>query len=297
MSLNKLSDSKTKQLQLNPNVNTVTANVGKYRDLEADNLQVEVMAVGDLAVTTFEVSGVSTLSSLTADTINSNGTLNVFGVSALSQVHVNDTTQSTSKASGALIVAGGIGVDKDIYCQDLRTFGGITADGGIIAEGNGVDTPSLVSNTSASGSTAIRGTQIADDAIAGFVGEYSESKVSDIVYPATTTWGDATSILLEKGDWDIQIQGLTTRDALTTEFEMGISATAGNSFPDLAFGDTMMFLQFTTPATNSSISVAPLNLSVRRSFASDTTFHLKYRSVYTGAVPHFWGKISCRRSR
>ena len=241
MSLNKLSDSKTKQLQLNPNVNTVTANVGKYRDLEADNLQVEVMAVGDLAVTTFEVSGVSTLASLTADTITSNDTLNVVGATTVTSLEA-DSLDVSGVTDVGILNASDIKVQTNVTSQEYVAesagvaridFKGFSDPEGFSLQATGVDDLKLTSKTGpdkdlilmSSDGIELLGITDGADATAGYYGEYKENFQSGLVPSGasgviTEPWG----LILPAGDWQCSLTFATgVIPAGLTSLEIGLS--------------------------------------------------------------------------
>ena len=82
---------------------------------------------------------VATITSISGDiTIDPNGTSNVvFGTGA--QVKIQDTTPSSSTASGALVVSGGLGVAEDVYVGGQIAVSTITSiSGNITIDPNGV---------------------------------------------------------------------------------------------------------------------------------------------------------------
>ena len=132
----------------------------------------------------------------------------------------------------------------------------------------------------------------ASAAAAGAVGESMESVVATVNAPATTVWGDLTSIGLPAGDWEISamVTGELNGATLTT-MSAGISTTAGNSAAGLTYGTTRADMLPTT-ANTASVTFPP-----RRVVGGFTTYYLKMNATYSAGTPRFYGRITARRMR
>lgn len=151
-----------------------------------------------------------------------------------------------------------------------------------------------VTTISHTGGTDIKGTNTNDDAAAGDVGEYIESVVSSVSFPATGIFGDATSISLTAGDWDVTLEGLSADNASSaTANQIGISQTSGNSTVGLVTGSNRIDMPPPTAAVNGSGVIA----SYRQKLSGTTTIYAKFRATYTGGNPLFFGRLSARRVR
>jgi hypothetical protein len=143
------------------------------------------------------------------------------------------------------------------------------------------------------------GTATNDNATAGNIGQYVVSaSTGSTNLPATTTYGDATSISLTAGDWDVcaLVRFDTTTSVTTTFAAIGISTTTGNSGAGLNFGDNAVDMNTISASTN---SIFPLIVpSVRMSLASTTTIYLKMNATYAAGQPTLQGfRLSARRVR
>lgn len=141
---------------------------------------------------------------------------------------------------------------------------------------------------------AILGTTTNNSASTGFVGEYVSSVFSATAFPATTTVGDATSISLTAGDWDVVLQlGFDGETATLTngQYFGGISTTSGNSTTGLVKGVNNLY-QFGASGSNSSLTIV-----YRMSLASTMTVYAKMFMVYTAGSPTTSGNIRARRIR
>ena len=143
-----------------------------------------------------------------------------------------------------------------------------------------------------------KGTALANSAPTGFKGEYIESVTLQNV-GATGLFSDLTSISLTAGDWDVS--GLANwvpngATFTTTDFELGISSTAGNSNTGLTLGSNWVLYSDVVPITFTNFSAAvPV---YRISLASTTTFYLKGKiSAYSVATPQVSVRLSARRVR
>jgi hypothetical protein len=142
------------------------------------------------------------------------------------------------------------------------------------------------------------GTTTNDNASAGYIGEYVSSAVTAVNAGGTGVWGDATSISLTAGDWDVcgfcnwDINGATWSDA-----RLGISTTSGNSGTGLS--STINYAIGSWASTSTTFQTVPLSIpSYRISLSSTTTIYLKYYSTYSSGTPRLSGaSIHARRVR
>lgn len=144
------------------------------------------------------------------------------------------------------------------------------------------------------GAVISRGRNLADDAGSGNIGEWLQSRVTAAtnVPAATTVVGDATSLVLTAGDWDISAaMTLTSNGATVTGWSMGIGTAAGNNTTGCQLGDNYFsFLPPVATAPNSGM-VANFRVSV----SSTTTFYQKIVAAYTVATPQYQCRLSARR--
>lgn len=164
------------------------------------------------------------------------------------------------------------------------------------------DTLGLVANgvvgiqVTATQGQAILGTTTNNNATAGNVGEYVTSTFGPINLPASSVIGDATSIVLTAGDWDINVVGeynIGTATGYTRSF-LAVTTTPGNSGTGFVSGDTIALLNI--PPT----SVDPITVTlpgVRASIAATTTYYFKMQATYSTGQPTLYGRISARRVR
>jgi len=146
----------------------------------------------------------------------------------------------------------------------------------------------------------ILGTITNDSASAGYVGEYISSIIS-----ANTSVGtsgqmfDLTSISLTAGDWDVSGLVLYKRNGATftsTDLELGLSTTSGNSFTGLVYGSNALDNIDVVPTTFNTTSLSLP--AVRISISSTTTHYLKgYVATYTSGTPQYICRVSARRVR
>ena len=99
------------------------------------------------------------------DDVSVGGSLSSTGV-----LTVVDTTVSTSKDTGALIVEGGVGVEEDVYAGgQIDSVGAITAGGLLTAETNAVVAAATVSSSKDTGALILQngGLGVEEDVYAG----------------------------------------------------------------------------------------------------------------------------------
>lgn len=138
----------------------------------------------------------------------------------------------------------------------------------------------------------IVGTTTNNNAASGDVGEYIEAEQPTATNaPTSGQWGDLTSISLTAGDWDVSgMVNWLLNGSTSTDVELGIKTTAGNSAP----GDpsATQYLLPPTATANSSGS-----LTIRLSLSGTTTVYLKYLAAYSAGTPQARGHIHARRVR
>lgn len=178
-----------------------------------------------------------------------------------------------------------------------------TEVGQIVTKLNDLDTASAtwtnVKGATIESTTLLKGkgTATNDSATAGYIGEYLETVVSTPTsYPgATTAWSDATSKSLTAGDWDVSFLLINSEagGSLTSQFEIGISTTSGNSSSGLTFGENALRSPSMTSNDGSSVVVC----NYRMSLSATTTVYGKLKGTYTVATPTYRCRLSARRMR
>lgn len=156
----------------------------------------------------------------------------------------------------------------------------------------------VILDASDGSSAAIRGTTGATDAATGFVGELIEAKSgSATLFPATTVFGDANSITLSAGDWDINFSVSAENNGATwSRADIGISTTSGNSAAGLVLGENRHLFNFANSSTT-PLFVALNVVKYRVKLSGGTTFYGKVRADYTAGSPQYYYRLSARRIR
>jgi hypothetical protein len=130
---------------------------------------------------------------------------------------------------------------------------------------------------------------------AGFLGEQIISTIaqgSAVSAPATTLYGDITSISLTAGVWNIDASGCSHLNGATlTVVGFGVSATSGNSSTGLTIGSNFFNFLPSTSTTDTSCSLA----GYRVSLSATTTYYLKMNATYSAGTPQFYGTIRATR--
>jgi len=135
------------------------------------------------------------------------------------------------------------------------------------------------------------GTMDNDSAAQGVVGEYIESVFSGTAAPASGTIGDATSISLTSGDWDVTYV-YNMNNGTVTETSLWISQTSGNSATGQVIGSN-------GTTTKNAVSINSFGESIanfRISLSATSTVYAKMLFTYSVA-PTLSGRISARRVR
>ncbi len=145
-------------------------------------------------------------------------------------------------------------------------------------------------------SSNVIGTSAADAAPAGSIGESVISALLGTAqnFPTSTTYGDATSIALTAGDWDVTANAeVFANGATVTGVNIGISQTSGNSGTGLVFGDNFVAILPPTAVSDSSGCIP----SYRISLAAPATVYLKMKASFSVATPQIYPRLSARRAR
>lgn len=170
----------------------------------------------------------------------------------------------------------------------------ISGDGTFVAL-EGTQTLTGAKTLSAATGNPIHGTNTNDAAASGYVGEYIESVVANVSFPAALDWGDLTSISLTAGDWDVSSVGLATVGSAVamTIWNAGISTTSGNSATGLVFGSNRV--EYAAPITgqNTSGGISTYRISL----SSTTTVYYKMLQSSSSGTPTLYGRLSARRVR
>ena len=207
--------------------------------------------------------------------------------------------------AGAFVVNGGaLGTPSSGTVTNLTgtasiningTVGATTANTGAFTTGTFSSTVTVTGTITPGQTTGIVGTNALNDAQAGSVGETVMSSITSVTnYPATSTWGDLTSISLTAGDWDIAaMTQQTTPGTMTGESRLGISTTSGNSASGLVTGYNRITFLNATVASDSGGSIPMWRLQL----GSTTTVYLKFFTEYSTGTPKAVGTIIARRRR
>jgi len=132
------------------------------------------------------------------------------------------------------------------------------------------------------------------NACTGCVGEYISQDWTNVNLPASGQWGDATSINLTAGDWDVTMIWAVNTLATATDFRCGIGLNSGNNSGGLVYGDN--YLEWGVTSGN-IITFGPLTIAnYRMSLTSNTTVYAKQESAWS-VQPASSGRISARRIR
>lgn len=175
--------------------------------------------------------------------------------------------------------------------------GDITTSAGSLATTAAATQANIVTLSKSTG-VAVHGTNTNDNAAAGYVGEYVESKSSaDNAYPASATWGDATSISLTAGDWDVSFMtgSIPSSSATFPWAAVGISTTSGNSSTGLNKGENLFFVMTNTISNTPYFGCyVPV---YRMSLSGTTTVYGKVEASWTVSAPSYAYRLSARRVR
>jgi hypothetical protein len=195
-----------------------------------------------------------------------------------------------SRASGATYASAGLawGSTSGVRWRVVKAAGGQAVGFGNVTQ----NSSGLVTSAG-----QLLGTNTNDSAATGYVGQYKVSTAGASNFPgATAQWGDATSLSLEAGDWDVTFvveTRINTATGFAGETEMGISATSGNSATGLTRGLNWFSNFSPTGSANATASIPNYRVSI----ASTTTYYAKLKASYSGGNPQFIGSLIARRVR
>ena len=145
--------------------------------------------------------------------------------------------------------------------------------------------------------TNLVGTKTNDAACAGCVGRYVSSAVTNVTAPTSDQYGDATSISLTAGDWEVEVNSSWEGNGATwSGCETGVSQTTGNDATGLTLGSTNASSNYASTATAVTRIVQAVP-GVRFSLSGTTTIYLKMYATYSAGSPRFYGKIAAWRVR
>lgn len=149
----------------------------------------------------------------------------------------------------------------------------------------------IQSSLTVTGIATSAGITDASEAEAGKLGEVVYSSVSGFAFPASGNTGDATSITLSAGDWDISAIGYCSSGSGFTAFSIAVTTISGNSFTNFNIGDNVAYGTEAVPDESRAIPGLRSNYSVSK------VHYLKLYAVYAVGTPTFNGRISARRVR
>jgi hypothetical protein len=175
---------------------------------------------------------------------------------------------------------------------------------GAAASGANADITSMtaVTSISATGGTAVKGTNTNDSAAAGYVGEYTSASRAAASALALTTGTAATvaSLSLAAGDWDVWGQvGYSTASSSTSVARIIAETTTATSLAG-ANGDGVVSLIYPGGSALNSGGNGPVTMQtgVRRfSLSATTTVNLITQGDFTTAGLSAFGLIKARRVR
>ncbi len=177
------------------------------------------------------------------------------------------------------------------------TFPDLSGDYSVIGT---VGTQTIAGTLTVSGQLIGKGTATNDSAATAYIGEYVESVISTLTnFPgASGNLGDATSISLTAGDWDVSATVLLNEagGSLTTQMDLGISQASGNDGTGLTLGSNRL----RNGDGTTTISPTARSMSIpayRQSLSGTTTIYAKLLGTYTVATPQYRCRLSARRVR
>jgi hypothetical protein len=161
----------------------------------------------------------------------------------------------------------------------------------------GTSTPTISSLTFSPTTNGIVGTTAANDAAAGYVGEYIESAVAvgSAVSLTTGTGADITSISLTAGDWDVEGEVAFNTAATTSLTRVTASIATGSGLINSVTTTTVSMVATVFGAVS---TVQQLPVTRRRvNVSTTTTIYLVARGTFTVSTLTAHGYIGARRVR
>lgn len=235
---------------------------------------------------------IGTLSSVASDNTSfTTGFASAFYENALSKGASNTIT----RYAGLRLTATTAGGTGNAAIADNEAYSGnwfINQSGSVASTLGGALT--VTGTTTVTG--GIVGITGATNAAAGNLGEYVESVIStDANVPAANgVWGDATSISLTAGDWDVSaLLLLAGSGGVTTAGDVAIGTASGTSTTGLVLGSNWCQFQYISANGSRSAGSVPC---WRANISGTTTYYLKVRATYS-STPTYTCRISARRVR
>ncbi len=200
------------------------------------------------------------------------------------QVAIPTAITASSSITGSMIFGDGATVATNVGIGGGKLYTGGAANLGTIG--------------STFAGNVLAGVQNATAAVAGQVGEISESKISTATNAAATaTYLALTSITLQPGDWDIAASAIAIPNGATVTVNGAVEAlvgttTASSTGSTLGY-DRMVDGQPIATGVNLSLCIPAkrVNISVA------TTYFLNVLATYTAGTPQWQGSITARRAR
>lgn len=141
---------------------------------------------------------------------------------------------------------------------------------------------------------AVAGTVAGDNATAGRLGEAARSMVGYANLPASSTYGNMTSISLTAGDWAVTGKvSIFNGGTVASGVQSAVSLFSGNTTTDHVDGDNVG----RAPNIENNLSGDMEIVDYRVNITSTTTVYLKVRATYGGTAPQATGRITARRKR
>lgn len=141
-------------------------------------------------------------------------------------------------------------------------------------------------NSSVAAGTQIKGTPAADNATAGWVGEYATPVTFTGQVVAGSTTANVATLSLTAGDWDVWINGGVTAGGAGT-------ATLGINTTSATLGGTGTYVQMSFPGPGTA--TGPLSLSYRISLSSTSNVFAVGNSAGASSMTFFGGMFARRR--
>lgn len=258
-------------------------------------LSTNIVVPSGVSFTINSAAGLTITPTSGVNSINLTGSLN----EQLSCLIYNSNTGAAAQAALRLVVTGAAASDPfiEFKVNDVTTtfttgIDNSDSDAFVISRSATLGTDNALKISADSGAVAIRGSATSDSAATGFVGEYVESVVGATSFPATTVIGDATSISLTAGDWDVSLFAQVGIFSTGTRWIAAITTSPGNSATGWVDGSNRLDAIF-----NSAVVITAGIPSYRMSLSGTTTVYFKMFAEYASGSPTIRGRLSARRVR
>jgi hypothetical protein len=290
------------QTQLNAKDAVITFSTGLTRTVNTVtvNTSQNIATLSNLTTNGFVKTsgGTGALSVDTSTYITGNQTITLSGDVTGSGTTAITTTIGAARVTNAML-AGSIDMATKMTgtmqaAQFPALTGDMTTSAGALAVTAAATQPNITTLSKSTG-VALHGTNTNNNAAAGYLGEYVESKNASFTnFPATGTYGDATSISLTAGDWDVTLLvDANANSSTNTAFSVGISTTSGNSSAGLSSGENAADGTFNNLSNSFSNGVSIPNY--RMSLSGTTTVYGKIKASFTAGTPQYTYRLSARR--